>query len=233
MLLALETSAARGSLALFEGERLLGEIELDTAERHAASLLVALDRLLAQCGHARAEIARIALSIGPGSFTGLRIGLATALGLTFGSERTLVPVPTLAALAFQAGGDGWVAPLVDARRGEVYAGLYDAGGEALVADSCSPLDAFLARLPAGAPLVLLGSGAVLYRARLEAALGARARFLPEAAGALRAASVGRLGLRLAAAGGAVAPEKVELRYLRRAEAEAKRAALHEKAEPIP
>jgi len=233
VLLALETSAPRGSLALFDGERLLGEGALDTGERHAAMLLVALDGLLARAARTRREIASIALSIGPGSFTGLRIGLATALGLAFGTERTLVPVPTLAALAFQAGGERLIAPILDARRGEVYAGLYDASGEARVTDSCRPLDAFLASLPRDLPLTLLGSGVRLHRARLEAALGARARFLPDEAGELRAASVGRLGLRLAAAGGAVAPEKVELRYLRRAEAEARRAALHEKAEPIP
>jgi tRNA threonylcarbamoyladenosine biosynthesis protein TsaB len=233
MLLALETSGPLGSLALFDGERLLGEAELDSGERHAATLLVALDALLVQSGRARGEIARIALSIGPGSFTGLRIGLASALGLAFGTERTVVPVPTLAALAFQAGGDAPVLPLVDARRGEVYAGVYEPSGVALVADSCSPLEAFLARAPAAGPITLIGSGACLYRAKLEAALGPRARFLPEAAGVLRAASVGRLGLRIAAAGGALAPERVELRYLRRAEAEAKRAALHEKAEPIP
>jgi hypothetical protein len=111
--------------------------------------------------------------------------------------------------------------------------VYDASARALVADSCSPLEAFLERVPREPPLTLLGSGARLHRARLEAALGPRARFLPDAAGVLRAASVGRLGLRIAAEGGALPPERVELRYLRRAEAEARRAALHEKAEPIP
>jgi tRNA threonylcarbamoyladenosine biosynthesis protein TsaB len=225
VLLALETSAARGSLALFDGERLLGEVELDSAERHAARLLVALDALLARAGRGRAEIERIALSIGPGSFTGLRIGLATALGLAFGTKRLLVPVPTLAALAFQAGREGLVAPVLDARRGEVYAGVYDGEGRAIVADVCSPIEAFLVRVPRGESIAFLGSGATLHRVRIEG-FGV---VLPEDAGVLRASSVGRLGLRLPA----VAPERVELRYLRRAEAEAKRAALHEKSEPIP
>lgn len=234
MLLALETSAERGGVALFDGGALVGEADVAEAERHAASLLVCLDSLLARVSRKLDEVERIALAVGPGSFTGLRIGLATALGLAFGTRRTLVPVPTLAALALQAEGvTGLVAPLVDARRGEVYAGLYRADGTALLPDTCvSPSD-WLATLPAGEPIALLGSGAELHRAALAAALGARARFLPSQIGVLRARSVGALGHRLAQAGADLPPEQVELRYLRRAEAEAKRLALHPNAEPIP
>jgi tRNA threonylcarbamoyl adenosine modification protein YeaZ len=137
MLLALETSAERGSLALFDGERLIGDAWLDAGERHAASLLVCLDRLLAEQGRALAEVDRIALSIGPGSFTGLRIGLATALGLAFGTDRLLVPVPSLAALATQAKVDGLIAPILDARRGRSMP-VSTARRARLGADSCGP-----------------------------------------------------------------------------------------------
>ncbi len=211
MLLALDTSAERGSIALFDGERLIGESWLDADERHAASLLVCLDRLLVECKRALAEVDRIALSIGPGSFTGLRIGLATALGLAFGTERLLVPVPTLAALATQANPGGPVAPVLDARRGEIYAGLYRADGRALLADSCGPVADFLARLPGAEPIAFLGGGVALHRAEIAARLGARAMFLPPDAGCLRAASVGRMALKLEADGHAIAPERVELR----------------------
>lgn len=233
MLLALETSAECGSLALFSGADLLGEALLDEGERHAASLLVCLERLLGARGLALDAVDRIALAIGPGSFTGLRIGLATALGLAFGTDRLLVPVPTLAALATQAPSVGLIAPLLDARRSEVYAGLYRSDGSALAADSCGSIGEFLSRLPPDEPIALLGSGVSPHRAEISARLGARAVFLPPESGRLRAASVGRLALRLAAAGASVAPELVELRYLRRAEAEAKRLALHPGSEPIP
>ncbi len=235
MLLALDTSAERGSLALFEGERLLAESWLDAGERHAASLLVSLDRLLASCARPLDSVEQIALSIGPGSFTGLRIGLASALGLAFGTARTLVPVPTLAALATQSGVEPQVAvaPILDARRGEVYAGLYRADGQALGEDSCGSLADFLASLPADGPIAFLGGGVEPHQAAIRASLGARAQFLAPAAGVLRASSVGRLGSRLAAQGLAVAPERVELRYLRRAEAEARRLALHPASGPIP
>ena len=233
MLLALETSGERGSVALFDGARLLGELWLDARERHAASLLVCLDRLLREQERALAEVDQLALAIGPGSFTGLRIGLATALGLAFGTTRTLVPVPTLAALAAQTQVDVPIAAILDARRGEVYTGLYRADGSELVSDSCGAVSDFLARLPADGEIAFLGGGVAAHRASISARLGSRARFLPFEAGQLGAASVGRLGLRLAAAGHALAPERVELRYLRRAEAEAKRLALHAMAGPIP
>ncbi len=233
MLLALDTSGERGSVALFAGEALLGELSLDEGERHAASLLVCVERLLVEQSASLDAVDRIALTIGPGSFTGLRIGLATALGLTFGTDRRLVPVPTLAALATQAGVDGPIAPILDARRGEIYAGLYAADGRERVADSCSSVPGFVSRLPRAGEIAFLGSGVALHRAEIAERLGARAVFLPEAAGCLRASSVGRLGLRLAVAGHAVAPERVELRYLRRAEAEARRLALHVSSEPIP
>jgi tRNA threonylcarbamoyladenosine biosynthesis protein TsaB len=232
VLLALETSAERGGVALFEGGELLGEADVPERERHAASLLVCLDGLLARVGRRLDEVDRIALAIGPGSFTGLRIGLASALGLAFGTRRTLVPVPTLAALAFQAETPGLCAPLLDARRGEVYAGLYDSALNPQLPDACASVSDWVGSLPPGGPIALVGSGARLYRRALEAALGERARFL-DGVGELRARSVGALGHRLSAAGADLPPERVELRYLRRAEAEQKRLALQGNGEPIP
>ena len=185
MLLALETSAERGSVALFDGDRLLGEVWLDARERHAASLLVCLDRLLAEQKRKLDDVDRIALAIGPGSFTGLRIGLATALGLAFGTARRLVPVPTLAALATQANVDVPIAAVLDARRGEVYAGLYRASGDALAEDSCCSIVDFLSRLPERGEIAFIGDGVPAHRQVIEARLGARARFLPAEAGRAR------------------------------------------------
>jgi tRNA threonylcarbamoyladenosine biosynthesis protein TsaB len=233
VLLALETSAERGGVALFEGAELLGEADVPERERHAASLLMCLDSLLARLGRKLDDVEKIALAIGPGSFTGLRIGLSTALGLAFGTTRKLVPVPTLQALAFQTRAQGLCAPLLDARRGEVYAGLYDPSLKAVLPDACTSVEEWLAQLPAGEPIALAGSGARLYRNALASALGSRARFLGDSAGELRARAVGALGHRLSLAGADLPPEQVELRYLRRAEAEAKRLALQGNGEPIP
>ncbi len=236
MILAFETASEIGGIALAERGVLLGERVLGAGTRqHAAELLVALDALLAETGRALDRVESIALSIGPGSFTGLRIGLATALGLCFGSERTIVPVPTLAALSLQAGEARRIVPMLDARRGQVYSGIYAPGGVALCEDAVlDPLPWLeqVRALAGGDPITLLGPGARLYQNEIRTVLGARARLLDAEAGEPRARSVAWLGERLLRESGALPPAKVALRYLRPAEAEQKRCALHASGKPI-
>lgn len=235
LVLALDSSAAGGGTALHDGRALLGEVELDPAQRHAAGLVLALERLLAHAGVTLDAVDALALTIGPGSFTGLRIGLSTALGLAFGTSLRLAPVPTLAALALQAElAPGELAvPLLDAQRGEVYAGLYSANGEPILPEVCVAPAAWLAGLPADARLVLLGSGADRYGELFAASLGRRARQLAPELGKLRPRTVAAYGVRLRAEGKLVEPSSIDLRYLRVAEAEAKRLALHPEGKPIP
>jgi tRNA threonylcarbamoyladenosine biosynthesis protein TsaB len=206
-------------VALVEGRRLLGEQIVSEPPHRAASLLVSIDQLLGACGRDLDWVQTIALSIGPGSFTGLRIGLGTALGLCFGTERAIVPVPTLGALSLHAAGFHRVAPLLDARKGQVYAGLYGPGAEALGEDRVSDPLPFLEGLAGGGSVALLGPGAMLYRNEIETLLGGEATLLPAALGWPRPATVGLLGVDLLAAGGARRPEEVELRYLRPSDAE--------------
>ncbi len=198
---------------------MVGEQELPRGREHAASVLVAVDALLADAGVTLERVERIALSIGPGSFTGLRVGLATALGLCFGTDRKIVPVPTLAALSLHAEGFALRAALLDARRAEIYAGLYGPAAHALRDDCVTPPEPWFHSLRGLGRIAFLGSGARLHRAEIERALGRDAVLLPDAAGIPRAASVGRLG----ATASAVEPAAVELRYLRVPEAEARRA----------
>jgi tRNA threonylcarbamoyladenosine biosynthesis protein TsaB len=226
VILAIETSGERPGLALIESGKVLAERILDPSRQAAGALLPTLEVLLSGVGRALAEIDRIALSCGPGSFTGLRVGLATAMGLCFGTERRVVAVPTLAALSLRAslhGGDRLpVATLLDARRGEVYAGLYGAGAEALRADCVSEPRTFFESLQGIEHVYLLGPGAQLYRDVARDVLGTRATLLDAELGLPSAATVGLLGERLASAGHARPAECIELRYLRRAEAEEKK-----------
>jgi tRNA threonylcarbamoyladenosine biosynthesis protein TsaB len=206
-------------VALLEGRRLLGEQILSEPPHRAASLLVSIDQLLRACGRELDGVETIALSVGPGSFTGLRIGLGTALGLCFGTGRAIVPVPTLAALSLCAGGFARVAPLLDARKGQVYAGLYGPGAEPLREDVVSDPLPWLEDLRGGGPVALLGAGALLYRNEIETLLGDEATVLPPPLAWPRPATVGLLGAELLVAGGARRPEEVELRYLRPSDAE--------------
>src|SRR3989338_4556744 len=119
LILALETAVERGGVALLDDEIVLGERELGLGRGQAAEVLVQLDVLLRETERALDEVDLIALSAGPGSFTGLRVGLATALGLAFGTGLRIAPVSTLAALALHAGDAPCSAPLLDARKGQV------------------------------------------------------------------------------------------------------------------
>ncbi|MEE9279732.1 MAG: tRNA (adenosine(37)-N6)-threonylcarbamoyltransferase complex dimerization subunit type 1 TsaB [Myxococcota bacterium] len=240
-ILALEAATDTGGVALLEDSRVLAERVLPTSQRSASSLLVAIDELLRSTGRELEEFALIALSIGPGSFTGLRVGLATALGLCFGTERRVVPVPTLAALSTHAGRAAHIVPMLDARRGEVYAGLYGPEGRVLRDDRVADPAVWLGSLAdVPGPVHFVGSGALRYAQPIEAAFGRRARILPRDEARPRAASVGTLGARLAASGASLEPAQVELRYLRRPAAEAAAEATaevaqhagHSPAEPI-
>lgn len=232
MILALETAAEIGGVALLDGEALLGERRLDRQSEQAASLLPTIDRLLVDGGWELGAVDLIALSIGPGSFTGLRVGLATALGLCGGTERCIVPVPTLAALSLHADSEVPIVPMLDARKGQVYTGVYGPEGASIEPDRvCDPLP-WLEQLRGRGPVSLLGPGATLYRNEIETALGQSARILPGELGCPRAASVGLLGARLAQRGAAVSADQIELRYLRRPQAELESSGLHVSAKPI-
>jgi tRNA threonylcarbamoyladenosine biosynthesis protein TsaB len=222
LLLALESATAFASVALLRGEALLGELTTTGARPHSERLLPAVDRVLAGAGVTLAEVGAFAVSIGPGSFTGLRIGVATLKGLAFGDASPVAAVPTLEALAASAGGAQPVLACLDARRGEVYAAVYAASGASrvpLVAEGVFTPAELARGVPRPCTLVgCPGEEAVLEAVR--AALGAGVTLAPLEPP--RALHVGRLGRVLLARGETVAASELVPRYLRRAEAEARR-----------
>src|SRR6266542_2965347 len=124
-ILAVETSTLAGSAALLEGGQVIGQSLLDVALTHSERLITMVDRLLKDCGWDVAGLEALAVSIGPGSFTGLRVGIATVKGLALALGLPVAPVPTLDALASNLPfADAPVCPLLDARKGEVYLSLY-------------------------------------------------------------------------------------------------------------
>lgn len=227
MLLALETATDTGGVALVEDARVIGERTGEGPRSHATWLLEGIDRLLAERHASLDDVATIAISVGPGSFTGLRVGLATALGLCFGTERRVVPVPTLAALslravAAQSDPGARIATLLDARKGQLYAGLYGPGARELQEDRVADPLPWLRGLSGEGRVWLLGPGAQLYRNEIESVLGSGALVLPADAGRPCAAEVGLLGERLMHAGRSLRPSELRLRYLRVPEALEKR-----------
>jgi tRNA threonylcarbamoyladenosine biosynthesis protein TsaB len=183
-----------------------------------------VDAALARAGVSLQAVTALAVSIGPGSFTGLRIGLATAKGLAFAARRPVAPVPTLAALAETAaalGATGTLAPLLDARRGELYAAAYEPGPEGwreLVPPGVVAIGDLARVLPRRCTLV--GEGVAPAAEAVRAAAGAGLRLGPRVAP--RASAVARLGARILREGGGRDAAELAPRYLRRAEAEARR-----------
>ena len=230
--LAIESATPVASVALLRGERVLAEEQGPSGQHHSENLLPMVDRALTASGLSLSDLDFFAISIGPGAFTSLRIGLATLKGLAFGRDQLVVPVSTLQALALTGMRAGRlesslpVVPVLDARRGEVYAAAYDrdelARAEAVerLPSSVYSADDLMSALPDGGQLI--GGGAEVV---LSAGLSASAaHFSRETAGVTvpDAVSVGLLGQASMAVGQGVAVDSLVPRYVRRAEAEALR-----------
>ena len=165
LILAFETSAKAASAALWEG-KLLGESYQNTGLTHSQTLMVKAEDLLKQCGKTPADVTHVAVAAGPGSFTGVRIGVAAAKGFAWGREIPLCGVSTLEAMAVTLGAwEGTVCPVMDARRSQVYNALFRAERGELTrlredrAVSLEELGKELREIPG--PIYLVGDGSEL------------------------------------------------------------------------
>ncbi len=227
-MIALDSSGLVASVAILEDDILRAEYTVDYKKTHSQTLLPMLDEIADMISLNRASVDVIAVAAGPGSFTGLRIGSATAKGLALALGIPIVEVPTLAALAYNLyGADGLICPIMDARRGQVYNGLYGflQGSLVTFADQRAlSVEELAAELneDGTSPVYLLGDGVAAYRAQLEELLTVPHIYVPAHLNRQRASSVGALGAVLYAEGRAVPPEKHAPIYLRKSQAERER-----------
>lgn len=242
LLLAIESATDWLSVALLEGERLLELRRSDALRQHASALLPTIDALLGGAGARLDDLGGLAVSVGPGSFTSLRIGLATAKGLVFGRSLPAIGVPTLAAMALsvQEGPDaadaadaaevtaGEVLALLDARRGEWYAAGW------CRTDAAAPWTASVeeglyapARLAArieGRSTLVVSPETSGWLPALEAVGVTLAGVISGEAGRPSAEWVGRWAQRRLAGGESGRDHPLQARYVRRAQAEVQRLA---------
>lgn len=226
-ILALETSTQLGGVALLRGEQVRGLILANMLGAHSRRLLRDVRAVLADQQIAVGALAAVVVDRGPGSFTGLRVGMATAKGLCWAAGVPLVGVSSLAALAQAAcGWRGLVAPTLDARKGEIYGSLLQMGVqgalEPVLPDCVAAPERWaqqVAEAAAGAPVLWIGGGARAYAPVLLAASGAGSRLGHPAIDAPDPVWVGILGGRRLAERGPDPLETLEPDYLRASDAE--------------
>lgn len=225
-ILALDTSTTSGSIALVSNGSLVSEWNVGTAGAHARWLLKSISNMLDATGTRIGDVDLIALATGPGSFTGLRIGVSVAKGLAWGTGAGVVGVSTLEAMAMNAPSPGTVVcPVLDARRQEVYGAVYSMGKDGsagpVLADMASAPERFaesVAEATEGRPLMLLGSGIATYGALFRSALPA-STIAAENLWHARATNVAAIAERMR--DHAVTPSELAPLYLRRSVAEEK------------
>ncbi|HXK09582.1 MAG TPA: tRNA (adenosine(37)-N6)-threonylcarbamoyltransferase complex dimerization subunit type 1 TsaB [Vicinamibacteria bacterium] len=211
--LAVDTTTPRGSIAVAGPEGVLAEARVLTADGHSRWLLSAASALLAGLGLDAREVDAFAVTIGPGSFTGLRVGLGSVQGLAVAAGRPCVGLATLDVLAASAAGAAdTIVALLDAFRGEVYAGVYDGSGRLRGDRSVGPLSRVLEGLPPGTAFV----GEIDARSREAIGSGAPGAVFPAAerylAGPLALQALLRVD-----AGDTVPPSALRPLYLRGAD----------------
>ena len=232
-LLAIDTSGAALSAAIGEEKReirrIIGSFSLHTGKNHSVALLPMLDALLCNCGLALSDMDAFAVTIGPGSFTGLRIGVATVKAWGQALEKPLIGISSTEAMARGAGLEGYVCPIFDARRNEVYAALFQEG-ERLWPDLALPPEDVVEKLRELAqPVLLAGDALPVYGDLFCQSLGENFRTLPEERSCFMAESAAMLALARYAAQDFTSMAALQPVYLRLSEAEEKRLAAQEEA----
>ena len=232
--LAIETTGSVGSFAVVEAEagqapEVLADVERDIMGRHVEASINIVDEVLRRASVGLEDLAGVAVSLGPGSFTGLRVGLGMAKGICVGAGLALVGVPTLDCLARPLRErEGLVVPARDARRGEVYCCIYRSDGETLgrLSDYLSlPPEELVKRIEkasGGLRVTLVGDGLIRY-AEVFAGLSGTIDVAPGSQNNVRASVVGAMGIELMSAGKTLDLDSAEPIYVRPSEAERKRA----------
>ena len=198
LILAIDTATAATSIALTRGTRRKGEVVasllLSSNITHSRRLLSSIDWLMAEVDVGWRDIDAIGVSLGPGSFTGLRIGMATAKGLATAADAHLIGVSTLDSLAAGCVTERLICAVLDARKKEVYAGFYrvDESGRLHRISEIAALSPMGLAAQINEPVMMIGDGALVYRALFAEALGADLLIAPSPLNEPSAASLGML-----------------------------------------
>ncbi len=195
--IAVETSTLAGSVALVDEGEIIGEAAVDKKITHSEKLLPLIDQILKNSQVPLEEVEGFAVSLGPGSFTGLRIGIATIKGLAFATNKPVAGISTLDVLAQQLlFSESLICPILDARKGEVYAAFYQGDGKGnlkkLTPDLAAKPEELIKKTKER--VIFLGSGVKVYKEIIRKGLKEKAIFAPPFLNHPRAAILGALSL---------------------------------------
>jgi tRNA threonylcarbamoyladenosine biosynthesis protein TsaB len=225
LVLGIDTATLVCSTAVVSEEKLVAEYTLQVKKTHSERLLPFIAAMLKDAGIDLGSLDGVAVAAGPGSFTGLRIGIVTARALGQALEVPLCGVSTLEALAAQHPlFNGIICPILDARRNQVYNALFQGGRKCrrLTEDRAISLARLLAELGKRQEDVLfIGDAVPVYQETVADALGPRACFMPQESAICRSGAVARLGLAKIAAGRGCTWRELKPNYIRRSQAEIK------------
>jgi len=202
--LGIDTATHCGGIAILEDDRLLASLVLNIKKTHSERLLRDVDYLMKECGLEMRDMDGVAVCIGPGSFTGVRIGMACAKGLAFASGKQLAGVSSLPALAVRNAEPGvLICPVLDARRGEIFGAAYrlrEKSGDLMetLPGRAEPLEQFLLQIKETA--LFCGDGSILFRDTIQNTLGERARFASALRNLPSAVEIALLGMKRLIAG---------------------------------
>lgn len=233
-ILALDSSGIVASVALWEDEVMLAEYTVNYKKTHSQTLLPMLDEIVKMTELELDAIDAIAVAAGPGSFTGLRIGSATAKGLGLALKKPLLSVPTVEALAYNLyDAEGVICPIMDARRNQVYTGAYrftDHKMETLIEQEAVEITELLKQLEEiGESVIFLGDGVPVFRKIISEKLSVPYTFAPAHLGRQRAGAVASLGAIYYKEGKIQTAIEHSPDYLRESQAERERAEREGKA----
>ncbi len=219
--LALETATMAGSIAIIDDNNLIGEVKINVKIAHSERLMSSVDWLLKSSRISIKDIDAFAVSIGPGSFTGLRIGLSTVKGLSYTTNKPIMPVPTLDAFARRLPFcQHLICPMLDARKNEVYAGLYkwaDKRCKKIISETAIKPADFLKEI--NEPTVFIGDGAAAYKELIIERLQDKAVFAPLSKMSPSASSVAEIAVERLKEGITADPVTLTPFYIRKSEAE--------------
>ena len=232
-ILALESSGLVASVAVVTEDKLIGEYTTNFKKTHSQTLLPMMDALLRMTGIDISEMDAIAVSGGPGSFTGLRIGSATAKGLGLALNKPIVSVPTVDAIAYNLyGTDALVCPLMDARRNQTYTGLYTFEQDKMICLSGQKavmIDEIIAEINGlGRKVIFLGDGVPVFKTAIEANIQVPYQFAPIHLSQQRAGTLGALAVQYYKDGRYETAAEHQPDYLRVSQAERELAAKRKK-----